>query len=259
MHHRWPGKVVIRRVDIERIHDYAREHCSERDFLLVRLPMQIGLRTGEIATLCIENIDFETRTFQVLDSKKKVLYPLPLDVLTLQLIKDLIGFRTHGYVFRQSRSWKYCKGDKALTDASIWTVIHNIAKAVGIQGFNPRMLRHYFAAHWIYDLHNSVPSLQVILRHESAENTMIYVGRLSFWEDVQREYDGIRKGPIVESHIEETAPVQAQGVHAKVCSECGAIQVCKYAATMPTCALACAHRVNPMARIQSMVSESTRV
>jgi len=243
VHHGWPGKVSIRRVDIERIHDYARENCSERDFLLVRLPMQIGLRTGEIATLCIENIDFETRTFQVLDSKKKVLYPLPLDVLTLQLIKDLCAFRTHGYVFRQSRSWKYTHGDKPLTDATIWTVIHNIAKAVGIQGFNPRMLRHYFAAHWIYDLHNSVPSLQVILRHESAENTMIYVGRLSFWEDVQREYDGIRNGPIVESQVEETATVQSRP-RAKVCSECGAAQVCKFAATMPTCALACAHRVS---------------
>jgi len=242
VHHGWPGKVSIRRVDIERIHDYARENCSERDFLLVRLPMQIGLRTGEIATLCIENIDFEARTFQVLDSKKKVLYPLPLDVLTLQLIKDLCAFRTHGYVFRQSRSWKYTHGDKPLTDATIWTVIHNIAKAVGIQGFNPRMLRHYFAAHWIYDLHNSVPSLQVILRHESAENTMIYVGRLSFWEDVQREYDGIRNGPIVESQVEETNPTRAQGAHAKVCSDCAALQVCKFAAQMPACAMSCCHK-----------------
>jgi integrase len=244
MHHGWPGKVAIRRADIERIHDYARKNCSERDFLLVRLPMQIGLRTGEIATLSIENIDFETRTFQVLDSKKKVLYPLPLDVLTLQLIRDLCGFRTHGYVFRQSRSWKYTRGDKPLTDATIWTVIHNIAREAGVPDFNPRMLRHYFAAHWIYDLHNSIPSLQVILRHESAENTMIYVGRLSFWEDVQREYDGIRNGPFAESHVEEQGMAQGQGAHAKVCSECGAVEVCKFAATMPTCALACAHRVS---------------
>jgi integrase len=251
VHHGWPGKVAIRRVDIERIHDYARKNCSERDFLLVRLPMQIGLRTGEIATLCIENIDFETRTFQVLDSKKKVLYPLPLDVLTLQLIRDLCGFRTHGYVFRQSRSWKYSRGDKPLTDATIWTVIHNIAREAGVPGFNPRMLRHYFAAHWIYDLHNSVPALQTILRHESLESTQVYVGRLSFWEDVQREYDGIRNGPIVESQVEETNPIQAQGAHAKVCSDCAAVQVCKFAAQMPACAMSCCHKApSHMIRLQ---------
>jgi len=242
MHHDWPGKVAIRRADIERIHDYARKNSAERNFLLIRLPMQIGLRTGEIATLCIENINFETRTFQVLDSKKKVLYPLPLDVLTLQLIRDLCGFRTHGYVFRQSRSWKYTHGDKPLTDATIWTVIHSIARDAGVPDFNPRMLRHYFAAHWIYDLHNSVPALQTILRHESLESTQVYVGRLSFWEDVQREYDGIRNGPLAESQIEETAPVQTQGAHAKVCSDCASVQVCKFAAQMPTCAMSCCHK-----------------
>jgi integrase len=242
MHHGWPGKVAIRRADIEKIHDYARKNSTERNFLLIRLPMQIGLRTGEIATLCIENIDFETRTFQVLDSKKKVLYPLPLDVLTLQLIRDLCGFRTQGYVFRQSRSWKYVKGDKPLSVQEIWHVIHHIAREAGVPNFNPRMLRHYFAAHWIYDLHKSVPALQVILRHESLESTQVYVGRLTFWEDVQREYDGIRNGPIVESQVEETNPTRAQGAHAKVCSDCAALQVCKFAAQMPACAMSCCHK-----------------
>lgn len=217
--------------------------------------MKIGLRTGEIATLCIENIDFETRSFQVLDSKKRALYPLPLDVLTLQLIKDLCQFRTHGYVFRQSRSWKYARGDKPLTDATIWTVIHNIAKKVGIPNFNPRMLRHYFAANWVRDQGKSVPGLQDILRHESLESTQVYIGRLSFWEDTQKEYDSVRKGPFIET--EETATTQSRP-RAKVCSECGAAQVCKYAAQMPECALTCSYRVNPMARIQSKVSESTR-
>jgi len=264
MHHQWSGKVVIRRADIERIHDYARDKCSLRDFLLIRLPMKVGLRTGEIATLQIENINFETRTFQVLDSKKKVLFPLPLDVLTLQLIKDLCGFRTHGYVFRQSRSWKYSKGDKPLTDATIWTVIHNIAREAGVSNFNPRMLRHYFAAHWVRDQNKSVPGLQDILRHESLDSTQVYIGRLSFWEDTQKEYDSIKKGPFTESKAEEvsqndTPTTVRVTARAKVCSDCGAVQVCKFAASMPECAMACCHKAsNLMQRIQSRMSESAR-
>jgi integrase len=55
--------------------------------------MKIGLRTGEICSLRIEYINFEEKTFHVLDSKRKRLYPLPLDALTLQLIQDLVGSR----------------------------------------------------------------------------------------------------------------------------------------------------------------------
>lgn len=256
MRHRWVGKVVIRRADIEKIHNYAREHCSQRDFLLFRLLMNTGLRTGEVTTLRIEHVDFETRSFLVLDSKKKSLFPLPLDPLTLELIKELCQGRSHGYIFRQSRSWKYCKGDKPLTLATVWHTINKTAREAGVPNFNPRMLRNYFAAHWVRDQNKSVSGLQDILRHESLESTQIYIGRLSFWEDTQKEYDQIKKGPIVESQFEETTPVQSRP-RAKVCSECGALEVCKFAPTMPNCAMACSHRVsNPMARAQSCFPES---
>jgi len=253
--HSWPGRLVIHRADIEKIHDYAQKHCTQRDFLIIRVGMKIGLRTGEIATLRIEDIDFEARSIKVLDSKKKVYFPLPLDPVTLELIKELCAFRTHGYVFTRARSWKHVKGDKPLTIENVWYIIHKIGYEAGVPNFKPRDLRRYFAAHWVRDQQKSVAGLQDLLRHQDAETTMIYVNKLSFWEDTQKEYDSVRKGPIIET--EETATVQSRP-HAKVCSECGAAQVCKYASQMPECALACAHRVNPMARIQSRVSELTR-
>jgi hypothetical protein len=217
--------------------------------------MRIGLRTGEIATLRIEDIDFEKRFIKVLDSKKKVYFPLPLDPVTLQLIQDLCGFRKHGYVFTRARSWKHVKGDKPLTIQDIWHTIHKIGYDAGVPNFKPRDLRRYFAAHWIRDQDKSLAGLQELLRHQDAETTMIYVNKLSFWEDTQKEYDQIKKGPIAESQVEETTTVQSRP-RAKVCQECGSAQVCKFAAQMPDCALACSYRVNPMARIQSKVSES---
>jgi len=257
--HSWPGKLVIHRADIEKIHDYAQKNCTARDFLLIRVGMKIGLRTGEIATLRIEDIDFEARSIKVLDSKKKVYFPLPLDPVTLELIKELCQFRTHGYVFTHAGSWKHVKGDKPLTIQDIWHTIHKIGYDAGVPNFTPRDLRRYFAAHWVRDQDKSLAGLQGLLRHQDAETTMIYVNKLSFWEDTQKEFDSVRKGPIVESQFEEPNPTRGQGVHAKVCSECGALEVCKFAATMPNCAMACSHRVsNPMARIQSRVSDSTR-
>jgi site-specific recombinase XerC len=206
--------------------------------------MKIGLRTGEIASLRVENIDFETRSFQVLDSKKRILFPLPLDILTLQLIKDLSRHRTHGYVFRQKTSWKYTKAEKPLTDQTIWHTIHKIGREAGVPNFNPRMLRHYFAANWARDLKKSVPGLQDILRHESLESTQVYIGRLSFWEDMQQEYDQIKSGPFIEFQGEEAATVQVQRPRAKVCNDCAALDVCKFVASMPECTTGCSYRVS---------------
>jgi integrase len=240
--HSWPGRLVVHRTDVEHIHDYAQKNCTQRDFLIIRVGMRIGLRTGEIATLRIEDIDFEKRFIKVLDSKKKVYFPLPLDPVTLQLIQDLCGFRKHGYVFTRARSWKHVKGDKPLTIEDLWHIVHKVGYDAGVPNFKPRDLRRYFAAHWVRDQDKSLAGLQDLLRHQDPETTMIYVNKLSFWEDTQKEFDSVRKGPIVESQVEETNPTRTQGAHAKVCSDCAALQVCKFAAQMPACAMSCCHK-----------------
>jgi len=222
--HKWASRAtVIRRTDIEHVHDYAREHCSGRDYLLVRLPMKVGLRTGEIASFRIENIDFDTRSFQVLDSKQKIFYPLPLDVVTLQLVQDLIRERLEGYVFTRARSWKRVKKGLPLTVQEVWHVIRKVGADAGIQGFKPRMLREYFAANWAHTERKSLPTLQQILRHKSLETTQIYINKLVFFEDVQAEFDGVRNGPLMAE---------------SVCRGCSVVNVCKYA-PLPDCVEGC--------------------
>lgn len=212
---------IIRRSDVEHIHDYARQNCTERDYLIVRLPMKIGLRTGEIASFRIENIDFDTRSFQVLDSKQKVLYPLPLDIVTLQLIQDLIRERLEGYVFTRARSWKHVKKGMPLSVQEIWHVIHAVGADAGVEGFKPRMLREYFAANWAITEKKSLPVLQQILRHKSLETTQVYINKLVFFEDVQREYD--QGGPVMTDCI---------------CKDCSIVNVCRFA-PLPSCVEGC--------------------
>jgi integrase len=188
--------------------------------------MKSGLRTGELCTLQIEDIDFVDRSFQVLDSKQKTLYPLPLDMLTLQLIKDLVDNRLEGYVFTRTHSWKKAKKDKPLTVQEVWHVIHEIGLEAGVKGFKPRVLRQYFAAVWAHVEKKSLVTLQRILRHKSLETTQVYVDKLVFWEDVQREYEGVRNEPF------------ARGSNSCVCSDCPSLSVCKYA-PLPEYATGC--------------------
>lgn len=224
--------LIIKRTDITRVHDYARANCEPRDYLLIRLPMKIGLRTGEICTLRIENIDFESRTFRVLDSKRKKFYPLPLDPVTLELIRLLIGKRLQGYVFRQRQTWTRKRADKPLNDASVWFRVKTIAEEVGVDSFNPRILRHFFAAEW----HRSGRSLEVlrrILRHKSLGYTQFYLAKLVYFEDVQQTYDEVMNGPLAQ-HESNT--------HSGPCSDCTIVNVCKYAGTVPEYALGCRYK-----------------
>lgn len=224
--------VMIRRGDIIRVHDHARVNCEPRDYLLIRLPMKIGLRTGEICTLRIENIDFQSRTFQVLDSKRNKLYPLPLDPVTLELIRLLIGKRLEGYVFRQRQTWTEKRAGKPLRDSAVWVRVKTIAEEVGVHNFNPRILRHFFAAEW----HRSNRSLEVlrrILRHKSLAYTQFYLAKLVYFEDVQQAYDQVTDGPFQHDEF---------NTHAGPCADCSIVKVCKYVGTLPEYAVGCRYK-----------------
>lgn len=226
--------IVIRRDDVKHIEAYARAHCDLRDYLMIRLPKKIGLRTHEIATLSIEDINFQNRSFQVLDSKKHRFYPLPLDPLTLQLIKDLIGRRDEGVVFLH-KNWKRKNQGKPLTNVAVWKAIKTIGEAAGVKGFHPRVLRHYFAAEWVYVQKKSMESLRRILRHKNLRVTHSYLSRLVFFEDVQSEYDEIRSGPFIEQpRDEEFARVTSDFEkslnpnYQEWCSRCDHEPICKF-------------------------------
>ena len=236
--------IIIRRADILKVHDYARQHCCLRDYLLIRLPMKIGLRTGEICSLRVENINFEDKTFYVVDSKRKKLYPLPLDVLTLQLIQDLIGPRREGYVFTRevySRSWSHVKKGMPLHVATIEKVVEKIGLAVGVEGLTPRLLRHFFAAEW-HRQGGSLELLRRILRHKSLAYTQFYLSRLVYFEDLQGEYQRLQSGPIIDEAYVPKPPPQIQVTQPalpKICSSCANLPICRLVDRMPSWATGC--------------------
>jgi integrase len=235
--------IIIRRVDILRVHDYARQNCSLRDYMFIRLPLKVGLRTGEVCTLRIENIDFGSRSFQVLDSKRRKLYPLPLDQVSLQLMQDLVGKRVEGYVFTQKCSWMHKRAGVPLTVSTVWICVRKVAEAAGVRGFNPRVLRQFFAADWALSGRN-MEVLRRLLRHKSLAYTQIYLSRLVFWEDMQQEYERIQDAPYVGRAA--LAPPQLAATASLLspffqewCVSCSHVRLCKLIDQTPAWASGC--------------------
>lgn len=192
--------VVIRRSDVLRVHDYALYHCCPRDYLLIRVLMTTGLRTTEVCTLRLEDIDFQSCTVNVLDSKRHKRYSLPWDMLTLQLIKDLCGDRQRGFVFRRLTKRRDKSSDEPLSRKAVYLRIRQIGMEAGVEGFHPRVLRQFFAAMYYYgdpDLpedkrrRGNLGVLQVMMRHKRPSTTLDYVTGIVFFEDIQREYQRV--------------------------------------------------------------------
>jgi site-specific recombinase XerD len=202
--------------------------------------MKIGLRTGEICSLRIENINFKNKTFFVLDSKRKRLYPLPLDVLTLQLIRDLIGSRNEGFVFTRelrSRSWSHVKTDKPLHVATVEKRLEKIGLQAGVKSFTPRLLRHYFAVEW-HRAGKSLELLRRILRHKSLAYTQFYLAKLICFEDIQSEYESFQNGPL-NLQLQSAWMDKTESLASKICSRCEKLPICKFADQMPSWATGC--------------------
>jgi len=153
------------------------------------------------------------------------LYPLPLDVLTLELIQELIQGRDEGVVFLH-KNWKRKNQGKPLSNVSIWKTTRLIGEHAGVQGFHPRVLRHFFAANWIYVQKKSMESLRRILRHKNLRVTHSYLSRLVFFEDVQKEYDEIKAGPFIEQPSVSDKSLNPN--YQKWCSRCDHEIICKF-------------------------------
>lgn len=222
--------IVIRRKDVKKVQEYARAQATLRDYLIVRLPIKIGLRTSEIASLRIEDIDFDARSFQVLDSKKKRRYPLPLDVLTLQLIQDLIGSNKSGYVFTHE-TWKHRRRGQPLTRLTVWVRTSRTAHKAGVEGYSPRVGRHYFAANWAFVEKKSMEGLRRILRHKNLAVTTAYLAKLFVFEDLQVEYEQTQNPYLEPASSRGAKPLPPEShktdFYREWCSHCDHEPICK--------------------------------
>jgi integrase len=232
----WAGKtIIIRLSDVSKVYNHALRKYEQsptklnlRNFVIIRVARKNGLRNSEIRTLEIERIDFEQRSFQVLDSKKHVFLPLPTDVLTLQFIKDLIDPRVNGYVFIHEGSWTQVKADQPLSRVEIWQIVHDIAEEAGVAKFNPRHFRQALAYEWYKKTKNpnskkTMKDLQQFLRHAHSKTTDIYVDKFYSFPDLQRAFDD-----------DETVPFN-EGC---ICNKCSIFETCKFA-PLPSCASEC--------------------
>lgn len=148
-----------------------------RDFIVVLLAAELGIRSGDILRLKMSNIHWEHDTIEFVQYKTKIFNQLPLlENIKFALIDYLKNGRPENdseYIFIGIKN-----GGKLLSNTCIHQIVSKYFKKAGIdiskRKHGPHALRHSLASSM---LHNNTPMYVIkdVLGHSSINTTRMYL------------------------------------------------------------------------------------
>lgn len=162
-----------------------------RDWLIVKMLAETGLRRGEITALNIEDINLKERRLLVRQGKGNKSRLVPLTTTLPKYLKAYISDRTAGPLFSS-------RGNKPLSARQVNRIVIDAGKRAGIanpnpkySGITPHLFRHSFARLW-KDKGGSIEALSKIMGHQSTATTWDLYGTMSL-TDIDREFRKVMK------------------------------------------------------------------
>ncbi|MGZ8803086.1 MAG: tyrosine-type recombinase/integrase, partial [Mycobacterium sp.] len=164
---------------------------ARRNYALVQLMLQAGLRVGEVAALRRADITVRDRAGAVRVRHGKGLKEreIPLNATARRALRQLLApdlaVRPEDPVFRSTRN-------EPMPVRSIQNAITSLVRRAGLKrsGISAHSLRHTFALAWLRQHPGQLVELAQLLGHESLDTTAIYTRASS--EDLAR---GIEQTP----------------------------------------------------------------
>jgi site-specific recombinase XerD len=166
---------------------------AARDYAIIQLMVQTGIRIGECAALLVGNIQLSERQGQVTirTGKGNKTRTVPLNASARQALAEYLGplwgvestIKAVAAAWaKQSASsplWHSQKGG-ALSNRAIGEVVEGLVEVCSQRKLvpsdtTPHTLRHTFAANYLKDHTGDLVGLAALLGHSSLETTRIYV------------------------------------------------------------------------------------
>lgn len=139
---------------------------NSRNYIVVHLMLDCGLRSQEVRHLKIEHIMFDRNILQIINSKgqksRLVLCPDSL----LKYIRKYISGRSSGYVVE-------LRGGGCMTERAIKEIFRRLKLSTGINRLHAHLLRHTFGTSYLLGGGN-LEFLRVFMGHSSYDVTKIY-------------------------------------------------------------------------------------
>lgn len=144
---------------------------GQRDFAVLMLLSRLGLRSGEVASLCLEDIDWCAGEITITGKGKRTeRLPLLSDVG-----EALVSWLKQGRPKCEMREVFTCirAPRKPLSPGGIYGIVIAAASRAGLEGVNPHRLRHTVATEMLAG-GAGLGEIGQVLRHERMLTTSIY-------------------------------------------------------------------------------------
>lgn len=144
-----------------------------RNYCMIHLMLDEGLRSGDVCTLHLSDIDFAQNHIMVLDGKgnKDRIVPLAsgLKKYLHQYITIYRPYAEHDYLFCAVNG-----SNGPVTSDTVKSLFARLRSKTGIQRLKPHLLRHTFATSFILG-GGDLESLRIYLGHTSYDTTQNYL------------------------------------------------------------------------------------
>ena len=151
---------------------YSSHGFAKRNYAIVQIILQAGLRIGEVSNLQVRDLKIRDRigTVRIIDSKGHKYRDVFLNATARRALKRYLGndLKEDDYVFRSRQG-------KKMSVRSLQKVIKRLSdKVKSRNGFTAHTLRHTFATQYLESNPNGLSDLSGIMGHDSLNTTSIY-------------------------------------------------------------------------------------
>ena len=145
-----------------------------RDYAIIMTFLQTGIRLSELATLTLEDIDFENRLLAVRQGKGRRDRQIPLVDEEVKALRNYPRHRATELILDDDTLF-LAKNGTSLNVSSVKAIVAKYVKKAGIRKrVGVHTLRHTFGAHKA-DKHMSIATLQALMGHKKKETTLKYI------------------------------------------------------------------------------------
>jgi site-specific recombinase XerD len=145
---------------------------GKRDFAILQLFVQCGLRLSEVASIELDDIDISERkgTLSIIASKSGIERKIHLNKTARHAIKAYLEVRP---TLRDTNKLFISQLNRPLSPRSIYHLTKKYLEAAGMPHLSCHSLRHLFATN-LYNRHKDILLVKEALGHKTLESTLRY-------------------------------------------------------------------------------------